>query len=64
MGNLLIHTKSTILYCELFRNLSSISMPVILTGKYDTGKSTIIKLLLSKIKNSYPINSKPYNNTS
>ncbi len=25
-------------------------MPVILTGKYDTGKSTILKLLLSKIK--------------
>lgn len=49
MGNLLIQTKSTILYYELYRNLLQIGVPVLLTGKFDTGKSTLIKLLLSNL---------------
>lgn len=59
MGNLLIHTKWTILYYELFKNLVGISVPVLLTGKYDTGKSTLIKLLLSSLKNQSSSSSSP-----
>jgi tRNA A37 threonylcarbamoyladenosine biosynthesis protein TsaE len=49
MGNLLIHTKSTILYYELYRNLIQLPIHVLLTGKFDTGKSTLVKLLLSNL---------------
>jgi hypothetical protein len=51
MGNLLVHTKSTILLLELFRNLMQISMPVIFVGKHDSGKSTLLKLLFSNLRN-------------
>ena len=57
MGNLLIHTKSTILYYELYRNLIQLSIPVMFTGKFDTGKSTLVKLLLSNL--SYFSNTNP-----
>lgn len=34
---------------ELFRNLMHLSLPVLFTGKHDSGKSTLLKLLFSNL---------------
>lgn len=52
MGYLLVHTKITILYYELWKNLMVSAIPLMLTGKLDSGKSTFVKLVFNSLKST------------